>query len=87
MESNWRFNVWDLGITSTTVELIARLREPNDFVGGVVTGAYISKMPESPNAGVVWFLYQGSSFLNAGGIVLAPNPKPNFPFGWDVLED
>lgn len=85
MESNWRFNVWELGMTTMEAKLIARLREPFGFfthIGSftfdnpivyhyIFDGALVFQNPDMP-----WL------FNPNGTISTAP-----FPGTFDVFPD
>ena len=80
MESNWRFNVWDLGATYMQWELIARLT-------GVPFGLWIAKRR------IFDGMYDTirPPGLNQPPAVLATSPipvtDPHFPYGRLVLPD
>lgn len=83
MESNWRWNVWNLGLTTFPVDLVAELRTPIPpwtHVGaafGKPTVIYWLIRNLSPISGIL--PYGGEVRFNLGGLP--------FPFGFDVLPD
>lgn len=80
MESKWRFNVYDLGLSLGTVRLAARLLDDPTVVLAATTatdGRWI-KLRESlsPNFGWQPFTFG------------FPDPStPNFPYGFEVEPD
>lgn len=80
MESNWRFNVWNLGWSHSGIGLIARR------LAGPTGGPFLSDIRfgnvaltlQAPLPGVP----PGFSIF-----VACPDPNANFPYGFDVLAD
>ena len=80
MESNWRFNVWELGMSHSTIRLMARLV-------GMVPDSYL--IPgNSPPAGRHWYVRYSvfaEEWVIAGSV--ADVTPGNFPYGNDVDPD
>jgi len=79
-ESEWRMNVWRLGMSRTTWELAARIL-PLTFVHGYV-------VKESPTTRGLWALLPPFTGLpvRAGGPFIIP-PGERFPYGQAVVPD
>jgi hypothetical protein len=80
VESEWRMNVWRIGLQHTGIRLAARLVGASD-------GAYLTD--ESDFAGF-HNVYQLSPFSgryeNVGRVFSFPG-HPHFPYGWTVEPD
>lgn len=80
MESKWRFNVWDLGLSLGITTMCARsLSEPGKVIGGTVpTQSRYTVFIQSPNP-------------NFGYVITELRSKPagnkNFPYGELVEAD
>lgn len=80
MESNWRWNVWDLGVDPLVSSLIGRdSMFPNLFAYGNYLPNTLFYMP-------YFNLGPGLGWVPGSPSGIAPRP-PHFPYGINVLPD
>jgi len=80
VESEWRNNVWRIGLQHTGIGLAARL------VGQGST-AYLTDEEDAPGFHVVYQLSPFSGRWEDVGSVFSFPGNPNFPYGWTVDPD
>lgn len=83
MESNWRWNIWQYGVTGLFIRLVATLRTPSIYGEAIFVGG-----PFAPQ-GTYRFLRRVSTPVDQGYLPDGPafvNPG-KFPFGFDVFPD
>jgi len=80
VESNWRWNVWEMGWSSSPIRLLARLNVTPDIAIGKWIGplgplvAYLNYVPILDE----WIL---------SAVQTLPFPGAHFPYGYDVEPD
>lgn len=74
MESNWRYNVWEQGMSYSDWELSARI--PDSMFGAV----YVVKRNRTPKR-VWYYLYFPGSLPDLLGSTLWTPADGNFPYG------
>lgn len=83
MESEWRRNVWEYGLTQLQVPLIATLRTPTDAVA-------IYQKYRTPSGNGFGYVYPNPFGYETYGYILGPGTHFSelpFPYGIDVLPD
>lgn len=85
MESNWRLNIWGLGMTTVQAKLIARLRNPLGFFTHI--GSFEFDIP-----GLYRYVFDGDLIFPGTDAPWLFNStptvgEPTFPGGFDVFPD
>lgn len=80
MESNWRMNVWIMGIDDPDTTLVAS--EP-----GTVPPSWVSNTPGPPTLVAVWEVDPGTGVTVLTRWKEKPRPDLNFPYGLEVVPD
>lgn len=90
MESNWRFNVWEVGWANSQITLVAELRTPIplSFPPGAFVYYVARGFTGSGPARYELVPGQQIGLPQNGWVLLGPtiDNRP-FPFGYDVLPD
>jgi hypothetical protein len=81
LESNWRWNVWDFGLSPIPERLAARfVDDPNTAMGA-------REKPGDPTMHAWYNRSVVTGFWSDMGYRLKANPGKNFPYGWAVEPD
>lgn len=80
MESNWRFNVWELGFSGSTIRLAARLR-------GYPFPIWVTLIEPDVNTRWQGFILGFDPTFGWQSVLSNLDPVGPFPFGYDVDPD
>lgn len=80
MESKWRLNVWEQGLSDSPIRLMARYNDPFGSDEYFVTQG-------SPAGPCLVFSRPDMAVWVVAATIAPPPSHPNFPWGWDVEPD
>lgn len=79
-ESEWRFNVWEIGQCYSDTRLVARLRPP-------YFPNWLAQKKIAGNLFTLWLVPPATAFNDATWVQINGIFTPGFPYGFDVDPD